>query len=93
MQELNPQKNSLEPRPIKSLCNGQALLCNSLNIKVIDWDKKQFNPKSFYICCRRYKPKSILQTKRKGIPKGRDEDLLYRFVTVDGVFEKISTSS
>jgi DNA-3-methyladenine glycosylase len=93
MQLLNPQKKSLEPRPIESLCNGQALLCKSLNIKVIDWDKKQFNPKSFYICSRGYSPKNILRAKRKGIPKGRDEDLPYRFVAVDGVFERFSTSS
>ena len=86
MQTLNPQKNSITPRPVAKLCCGQALLCRSLNLKVTQWDKKQFDHKSFYITSYGYKPDKIKQTKRLGIPKGRDEHLPYRFVILGGDF-------
>lgn len=88
MRSLNPQKNSTKLRPIEKLCCGQALLCSALNLKVVEWDKKQFDRKRFCIISYGYKPKKIVQTKRKGIPKGRDEHLPYRFVTLNGKFEK-----
>ena len=88
MQFLNPQKNSSKPRPLENLCSGQALLCKALNLKVMQWDKKQFNRKSFYIFSYGYKPKKIIQTKRLGIPVGRDEHLPYRFVVLDSDFDK-----
>ena len=80
MQSLNPQKNSTKSRPLDKLCSGQALLCRSMNLKVVQWDKKQFNRNKFYICSYGYKPKKIIQTKRLGITKGRDEHLPYRFI-------------
>jgi len=124
MQCLNPKKNSKESRPIEKLCSGQALLCKSLNLKIKDWDQKQFDRKRFCLAsyntnfsaaCRGdkamgdyqggeaqlsplgkpgvhtpgevkkliYQPKSILQVKRCGIPKGRDEHLPYRFIWQD----------
>ncbi|EKE01314.1 MAG: hypothetical protein ACD_21C00161G0001 [uncultured bacterium] len=89
MQNLNPQKNSTKPRPVEKLCCAQALLCKALNLKVTDWDKKQFDRKKFCIVSYGYKPKKIVQTKRKGIPKGRDEHLPYRFVALNGQFEKL----
>lgn len=83
MQDLNPQKNSKEPRPIEKLCSGQALLCRSLNLKVPRWDQQQFSRKEFYIAHYGHKPQNIIQTKRVGIPKGRDEHLPYRFIWKD----------
>lgn len=81
MQKLNPPKNKpLLSRPIEKLCSGQTLLCKSLALKVPDWDQKVFNKKLFYITDMGYKPQNIIKTVRLGIPKGRDEDLPYRFI-------------
>ncbi len=65
MQALNPQKNSKGPRPWHKLCSGQALLCKALNLKIADWDQKQFDRKKFYIVSLGHKPKCIIQTKRR----------------------------
>jgi DNA-3-methyladenine glycosylase len=80
MQKLNPQKNKKEPRSIEKLCSGQTLLCKALGLKVKEWDQKSFDKNKFYIEDIKYKPEKIIQTKRLGIPIGRDEHLLYRFV-------------
>ncbi len=80
MQSLNPSKNSNVPRSLAKLCNGQTLLCKSLGLKVTDWDQAQFDRKRFFIEDIGYKPKEIIQAARLGIPKGRDEDLPYRFI-------------
>ncbi|MCL5261003.1 MAG: DNA-3-methyladenine glycosylase [Gammaproteobacteria bacterium] len=80
MQVLNPAKNSVLPRPWQKLCSGQTLLCRSLGLVVSDWDQKQFDQNLFYIAADGYKPKKIINTKRLGIPLGRDEHLPYRFV-------------
>lgn len=81
MQDLNPLGDRL--RPLNRLCAGQTLLCKSLDLRVPDWDQQRFNPQQFYIDDISYQPKDILQTKRLGIPAGRDEHLLYRFIDVD----------
>lgn len=81
MQNLNPLKNGRR-RSIEKLCSGQTLLCKSLGLKVKDWDQKQFD-KNFYIEDINYCPKKIIQTTRLGIPKGRDEHLMYRFIDYD----------
>ena len=84
MQRLNPSRDgSLRPR--EKLCAGQTLLCKALDLKVKTWDQKQFNRKKFYIEDINYRPAKIVQTKRLGIPKGRDEHLLYRFIDVQYV--------
>lgn len=80
MQHNNPIKNTNKLRPIEKLCSGQTLVCRSLGIKVTQWDQQQFDRNRFYIKDVNYKPKKIIQTPRLGIPPGRDEDLLYRFV-------------
>lgn len=84
MQSLNPTLNG-KIRPIHKLCSGQTLLCKSLGIKVKDWDQKQFHQGKFFIEDIGFMPKSIIQTKRLGIPKGRDEHLMYRFIIYDKV--------
>ncbi|CAL7964438.1 putative 3-methyladenine DNA glycosylase [Gammaproteobacteria bacterium] len=83
MQFLNPKKNTTKLRIAKELCNGQALLCRSLGLKVTDWDQKQFDRKKFYIASCGYQPQDIIRAKRLGIPKGRNEHLLYRFIWRD----------
>jgi DNA-3-methyladenine glycosylase len=79
MQKNNPAKNG-SVRPIEKLCSGQTLLCKSLGLKVKEWDQKQFIENQFFIEDVGYKPEQIIQTKRLGIPVGRDEHLLYRFI-------------
>ncbi|NQY42409.1 MAG: DNA-3-methyladenine glycosylase [Legionellales bacterium] len=88
MQSNNPI-NSKRRDPNK-LCSGQTLLCKSLNIKLTEWDQKTFCKNSFYIEDSDNTPKQIIQTKRLGIPKGRDEHLMYRFIHLD--FAKYCTS-
>jgi len=65
---------------IEKLCSGQTLLCTSLNLRVGDWDKKQFRKNELYIADTGYKPEKIIQTSRLGIPKDRDPHLLFRFI-------------
>ncbi len=84
MQTLNPQKNN-QPRSIEKLCKGQTLLCKSLHLKVPEWNQEVFNIHKFYIEDVGSTPKSIIQTTRLGIPKGRDEHLPYRFISSEHI--------
>lgn len=79
MQKLNPTK-SFTPREIHKLCSGQTLLCKSLGLKVREWDQKNLDLERFFIADVGYHPKKIIQTRRLGIPVGRDEHLHYRFI-------------
>lgn len=79
MQQLNPQKNGT-PRAINKLCAGQTLLCRALGLKVTQWDKQRFKPNELYIDDAGYHPDKVIQTTRLGIPEGRDEGMLYRFI-------------
>lgn len=72
-------------RPFEKLCSGQALLCKSLGLTVSDWDQKQFDKRQFYIKDVGLLRQEVIQAKRRGIPKGRDEHLLYRFILDDSV--------
>ncbi len=80
MQELNPPKNGIGVRPIHKLCCGQTLLCKSLNLKVKTWDQHPLHPDHFFVEDVGYTPQRIIRAKRLGIPPGRDEHLLYRFI-------------
>lgn len=80
MQTLNPIKNTKKWRDIDRLCSGQTLLCQSLNLKVKDWDQRTFDVNRFYIDDVSYVPNRIIQTKRLGIPTHRDAHLPYRFI-------------
>ncbi len=82
MKALNPTRTG-QMRKLEKVCGGQTLLCRSLGLKVKNWDQKQFNPEKFFIEDVGYKPKKIISATRLGIPKGRDEHLLYRFVDRD----------
>lgn len=79
MHSLNPLPGPRE-RPLTRLCSGQTLLCKSLHLKVPEWNKKQFDAERFYIEDVGYVPEKIIQTRRLGIPVGRDEHLLLRFI-------------
>ena len=80
MHRLNPHPNPSKKREDLRLCSGQTLLCKSLGLRVPDWDQQEFDPDRFYLDDSNHVPTSIIQTKRLGIPKGRDDHLLYRFV-------------
>lgn len=79
MQSLNPLPNN-KPRQLDFLCSGQTLLCQSLNLKVKDWDQKQFDAGKFYSEDVSYKPEKIIQTTRLGISAHRDPHLPFRFI-------------
>jgi DNA-3-methyladenine glycosylase len=91
MLKLNPIKTSNRLRAIEKLCSGQTLLCRSLGLKVPTWNQKSFHPDQIRIEDLGYRPKKIIQTKRLGIPIGRDEHLLYRFI--DFQYVKFCTSN
>jgi len=74
MWDLNPVKNQ------QRLCSGQTLLARALNLKVPDWNGKQFDTTQLVIKDVGYIPETIIQTTRLGIPLGRDEHLPYRFI-------------
>ncbi|MDH5572990.1 MAG: DNA-3-methyladenine glycosylase [Gammaproteobacteria bacterium] len=83
MQKLNPVKGSGKIRTVEKLCAGQTLLCKALDIKVSDWDQKQFDPDKLYIEDTGIRVTKIIQTHRLGIPEGRDHHLMYRFIDYD----------
>ena len=59
------------------------MLCKALGLKVRDWDAKCFDPERLWVDDVREQPSRIIQTTRLGIPHGRDEHLMYRFVDAD----------
>ena len=82
MQRNNPDTQG-NPRPEYKLCAGQTLLCKALGLKVPDWDAKCFDPEHLRVDDVALQPSRIVQTTRLGIPRGRDEHLMYRFVDAD----------
>jgi len=85
MQSNNPRADGKTLRPTQKLCSGQTLLCKALGLKVVDWNCKQFDPNQFHIADMGYKPTKLINTKRLGIPIGRDEHLMYRFIDLEFV--------
>ena len=82
MQRNNPDTHG-NPRPAARLCAGQTLLCKALGLKVREWDAKCFDLERLRVDDVAQQPSHILQTTRLGIPHGRDEHLMYRFVDAD----------
>ena len=78
MRELNPGGRTA--RPDEKLCNGQTLLCRSLNLKVPEWNQQQLQRSEFRLEDVGHIPAAIVQCQRIGIPPGRDHHLLLRFV-------------
>ncbi|MBU1331107.1 MAG: DNA-3-methyladenine glycosylase [Gammaproteobacteria bacterium] len=79
MQANNPDRLGLQ-RPSEHLCAGQTLLCKALGLRVPDWDARPFDPQRLFVEDVGSALPRVLQTTRLGIPAGRDEHLLYRFV-------------
>jgi DNA-3-methyladenine glycosylase len=84
------QMHSLNPGPqgqraLERLCAGQTLLCRALDLRVAEWNRRTFDPAWLFIDDLGYRPRRLLQARRLGIPKGRDEHLLYRFLDFDFV--------
>ena len=78
MQKLNV-KSCGSIRQLKNLCSGQTLLCRSLDLKVTEWNKKQFDKNQFYIEDSFYKPEKIIKTSRLGI-YGKEAAFPLRFI-------------
>lgn len=79
MQANNPDRQG-RPRPTERLCAGQTLLCKALGLRVTDWDARAFDPQRLFVEDLGNALPRVLRTTRLGIPMGRDEHLLYRFV-------------
>ena len=78
MHERNPVNG--RKRETMRLCSGQTLLCKSLGLRVTEWNQQQLKKHRFIVDDVGYTPEEIIQCRRLGIPKGRDEHLPYRFV-------------
>ncbi|WP_166360474.1 DNA-3-methyladenine glycosylase [Pseudomonas akapageensis] len=81
--QLNNPDASGNPRPMERLCAGQTLLCKALGLKVPNWDAKRFDPEQLFVEDRGIIVQQIIQTTRLGIPSGRDEHLMYRFIDAE----------
>ncbi len=77
---LNNPDAQGRPRPSQKLCAGQTLLCKALGLKVPVWDAKRFDHEVLLVEDVGPLSGHIIQTARLGIPQGRDEHLMYRFV-------------
>ena len=81
MQSMNPIGNRI--RPEERLCSGQTLLCRSLGLKVPEWNQRRLKRGRLTLDDVGIKPTRLVQSRRLGIPPGRDEHLPYRFVDFD----------
>ena len=86
---LNNPDASGNVRPPERLCAGQTLLCKALGLKVPMWDAKRFDEEHLFVEDVGQRPPRIIQTTRLGIPAGRDEHLMYRFV--DAAYARFCT--
>jgi DNA-3-methyladenine glycosylase len=87
--QLNNPDASGNLRPRERLCAGQTLLCKALGLKVPMWDGKRFDHQRIFVEDVGQHPQRIIQTSRLGIPTGRDEHLMYRFV--DAEYARVCT--
>ena len=69
-----------DARQLDRLCSGQTLLCRALGLKVPIWNGRQLTSGKLELLDVGNAPQKIVQTKRLGIPAGRDPHLPYRFV-------------
>lgn len=81
MHRLNPLRD--RRRPDHRLCAGQTLVCRALDLRVPEWTTKTFDRRRFFVQDVGARPSKIVVARRLGIPKGRDEHLMYRFVDFD----------
>lgn len=78
MHRLNPGPSG--PRPDHRLLAGQTLLARALDLRREDWDGRPFDPDTFFVEDVGHRPAAIVRCPRLGIPPGRDEHLLRRWV-------------
>jgi len=81
MSSINPGTRASRSR--EKLCNGQTLLCKSLNLKVPDWNQQQLDQSELRLEDLNQIAGSIIKCQRLGIPEGRDHELMLRFVESD----------
>lgn len=86
---LNNPDASGNVRTPERLCAGQTLLCKALGLKVPMWDAQRFDEERLFVEDVGQRPPRIIQTTRLGIPAGRDEHLMYRFV--DAAYARFCT--
>ncbi|MBD8599108.1 MULTISPECIES: DNA-3-methyladenine glycosylase [unclassified Pseudomonas] len=86
---LNNPDASGNVRTPERLCAGQTLLCKALGLKVPMWDARRFDEEQLFVQDVGQRPPRIIQTTRLGIPAGRDEHLMYRFV--DAAYARFCT--
>ena len=86
---LNNPDASGNVRTPERLCAGQTLLCKALGLKVPMWDARRFDEDQLFVEDVGQRPPRIIQTTRLGIPTGRDEHLMYRFV--DATYARFCT--
>ncbi|WP_268799423.1 DNA-3-methyladenine glycosylase [Pseudomonas huanghezhanensis] len=86
---LNNPNASGEVRTPERLCAGQTLLCKALGLKVPMWDAQRFDQERLFVDDVGQTPQRVIQTTRLGIPSGRDEHLMYRFV--DAIYARFCT--
>ncbi len=86
---LNNPDASGNVRTPERLCAGQTLLCKALGLKVPMWDAKRFDEEQLFVEDVGQRRPRIIQTTRLGIPAGRDEHLMYRFV--DAAYARFCT--
>jgi len=79
MRRLNPARSGAL-RPVPRLCAGQTLLCRALGLRVADWTGRLFDREAFFVEDVGYVPGRVVRARRLGIPRGRDEHLMYRFL-------------
>lgn len=81
MRSINPGSKTARRRG--KLCNGQTLICKSLNLKVPEWNQQQFKRNEFRLEDINETIGSIIKCQRLGIPEGRDHELMLRFIEKD----------
>lgn len=90
MQRLNPGRGG-EARPVGKLMKGQTLVCRALDLRVPDWTTRGFDVERFFVDDVHDAPSTIIEARRLGIPAGRDEHLMWRFV--DSRYVTVCTSN
>ncbi len=78
MHRLNPARTGR--RPDHKLAAGQTLICRALDLRVPEWTGRPFDAGRFFVEDAGYRPDVVVRCRRLGIPPGRDEDLMLRYV-------------
>lgn len=90
MEANNPSARG-EVRPLERLTRGQTLLCKALGLTVKAYDGRAFDRARFFLEDVGLRPEQIVVARRLGIPEGRDEHLMYRFL--DRAFARHATEN